>query len=86
MKFEMHDIITLGNNKSYTISEILDYSENKYLYLIEVDENEELLEETRIVKVIADTNGNYGVEDIENVQELKDIQEIFIELIESDYI
>ena len=79
---EKYDIITLGNGKNYTISEILNLKDNKYLHLVEVDENEDLLDETKSVKVVTDGKGTFGIEEIEDQHELLEVQELFLAMLE----
>jgi len=81
MKFEKHDIISLKNNKKYVISELLNYNDNKYLQLVEVDEEENLKEEIKTVKVVKNMAGNYGVDEITDNAELLAVQKIFFEMI-----
>lgn len=80
-----YEIIALANGKKYTIAEILDYNEKRYLYLIGIDEEEELLDEYRIVKVIKDANQKSGIEDISDEVELAEIKEIMLPLVELNY-
>lgn len=84
MLFEKFDIITLENGKEYTVSQILNLNNNKYLHLVAIDENEELLDEVKSVKVITDGK-NFGIEEIKDQEELLEIQEIFLEMLEQDY-
>jgi hypothetical protein len=79
---DKYNIITLASGEKYTIAEILDYNDTKYLYLIEVDEEEELLDNYRIVKAIKDVNNNYGIDDILDEKELSEIKEILLPLVE----
>lgn len=50
---DLYDVLTLDNNKDYIICKTLNYQEKEYLYLIQVDEEENLLEE----KLIVEKNG-----------------------------
>lgn len=80
-----YEIITLANGKKYTIAEILDYNEQKYLYLIGIDEEEELLDEYRIVKIIKGANQKMGIEDVSDEAELAEVKEILLPLVELNY-
>ena len=40
-KIELYDILTLNNNEEYTVLEIIDKLEKRYLLIAPVDENEE---------------------------------------------
>lgn len=68
---EQFDIISLDDNKEYVVASLLKKDENEYLYLIEVDENEDPIKENqRIVKrVIKD-----GEESVEEVSEQEKIE------------
>jgi len=77
MKFEKHSVISLGNNKKYIISETLDYNNNKYLYLIELGDEDKLLDNVICVKIVKDHQGNYGIAEITDNKEMLEVQEIF---------
>lgn len=77
---ELYDILTLENNKNYTVVKHLPYNDNEYYFLIEVDEEEELLDEQMIVKKV-EIDGEVGVAPIENEEEFKEIKEIFINML-----
>jgi len=50
-------IITIGNNQKFAIADSVEYSGEKYYYIIEVDsEKEELKSDCRIIRVINDNN------------------------------
>ena len=40
-KIELYDILTLNNNEEYTVLEIIDKIEKRYLLIAPIDENEE---------------------------------------------
>jgi hypothetical protein len=81
---EKLDILTLDDNKKYTVIEILKYNNNDYLLLNEVDDNEELLEHRKIVKEIKNDDGIEVIE-IEG-NELKIIADAINKLFERDYV
>lgn len=62
---EKLSIITLDDNKKYVVVEIIKESEHEYLFLNQIDDNEELLEEKIIVENIKTDNG-YIVKPIED--------------------
>ncbi len=83
-KLELYKILTIecedGKNHDYTIANMTDYNESTYLYLIEVDENENLIEQNQmIVKLVLD-NKEQAVEKVTDNEELKEISRIFFEL------
>ncbi len=85
MDIVKNDIITLKNNnleKEYIIAEILEFNKKKYLYLIETNENNEILDEHQIVEYIEEKSGIKEVDDINLFNELK---ELFIPMLEQDY-
>lgn len=80
---EQFDIISLDDNKEYVVASLLKKDENEYLYLIEVDENEDPIKENqRIVKrVIKD-----GEESVEEVgeQEKIELAKLFFDIFSSE--
>ena len=85
MIFKKNEILTLNNNVMYTILEVLDYKDRRYLYLVENNENEELLDKTKIVYVIKDRHDNYGLRDVVDNEELTIVSSMFIPMLEHDY-
>ena len=85
MKVEKYDIISLKGGRRYTISEILDYNNNKYLHLMEVDENEEILDDVKIAKMVKTSDNIYGIEEVTDTEELETVRDIFSGMIEADY-
>ena len=77
---ELYDILTLENNKNYTVVKHLPYNNEDYYFLIEVDEEEELLEDQMIVKKVS-IDGEIGVAPIMDEKEFKEVKEIFINLL-----
>lgn len=80
-----NDVITLKNNneeKEYIIAEILEIDDKKYFYLIETNENNEILEDHQIVEYIEKQSGIKKIVDINLFNELK---ELFIPMLEQDY-
>lgn len=80
-----NDVITLKNNneeKEYIIAEILEIDDKKYFYLIETNENNEILEDHQIVEYIENQSGIKKINDINLFNELK---ELFIPMLEQDY-
>ena len=77
---ELYDILTLENNKEYTIANMVDYKDSTYLYLIEIDENEDILENTQTIvrRIIKD--GEEAVEKVTNNEEYKEVAKLFFDL------
>ncbi len=80
---ELYDILTLENNKKYTVVKNLPYNDKEYYFLIEVDDEEEILDEQMIVKKV-EIDGEIGVAPIEDEKEFKEIKEIFINMLYQD--
>ncbi len=77
---ELYDILTLENNKEYTIANMVDYKDSTYLYLIEIDENEDIIENTQTIvrRIIKD--GEEAVEKVTNNEEYKEVAKLFFDL------
>lgn len=80
---ELYDILTLENNKQYTVIKYLEYNDSEYYLLIEVDENEELLEEKLIVKKI-EIDSEIGVAPIADPDEFSEVKEMFVNMLYND--
>ena len=80
---ELYDILTLENNKQYTVIKKLSYNNEEYYFLNEVDEDEELLDEQMIVKKIV-IDGENGVAPIEDSKEFSEVKDIFINMLYHD--
>jgi len=55
-KIELYDIITLANNEEYTVLEVVEKFDKKYLLLSPVDENEE--PNFDIIKIVEEIKEN----------------------------
>lgn len=80
---EKYDILTLDNNKDYVINEIADYNNHKYLLLIEIDSNENILNEKLIVELIK-TDGGFDLEEVTDKDIYDNVSKIFIDMINDD--
>ena len=81
-----NDIITLKDKfeeKEYIIAEILEIDDKKYFYLIDTNENNEILVDHQIVEYIEKQSGIKKIDDINLFNELK---ELFIPMLEQDYV
>lgn len=84
-KFERLEIIKLKNSKEYVILENIEQNGKTYLYLNEVDSDEELLEETRLVFIEQDNDNNVLITDLEDAGEIKEISELLVPMLELHY-
>jgi flagellar biosynthesis component FlhA len=76
---ELYDILTLEDDKDYTVANMATYNSNEYLYLIEVDKNENVIESNqKIVKRVLE-NGEESVSLLEDEEE-KEVSKIFFDL------
>lgn len=77
---ELYDILTLENDKEYTIANMVEYKDSTYLYLLEVDKNEEILEGTGTIvrRIIKD--GEEAVEKVNDNGEYKEVAKLFFNL------
>ena len=85
MMLDKGDIITLSNDQQYVVAELLDYNDQEYLMLFEVD-GENLFDQAKFVKTKQINNDEYSIENIENKEELYEIIDLFFPLFEQDYI
>ncbi len=78
------DVITLSNQGKYVVAEILDYYDEEYMMLFEVNENQ-VFDQAKFVKTKKSKN-EYEITNIENHDELYKIINIFLPLFQNDYI
>lgn len=83
-KIELYDIITLANNEEYTVLEIVDKFEKRYLLLSPVDENEE--PNFDIIKIVEEINENNKTTIKEVIDEsiIVDLSERFLNKLEEN--
>lgn len=84
-KLELYKILTIesedGNgDKDYTIANMLDYNETTYLYLVEVDKEENLIENSQMIVRLVIKDGEESVEKVTEEKELKEVARLFFEL------
>lgn len=81
---ELYKILTIegedGKDKDYTIANMVDYEETTYLYLIEVDQEENLIETNQMIVRLVNNNGEQSVERVTDEKELKEVSKLFFEL------
>ena len=79
-EIELYDIITLENNKEYTVLRLLELDENTYYLLSEIDDDENPnLEEIRIVEILNNT-----LQDVTNETKLEELKELFISSLDAE--
>lgn len=78
------DVITLSNQGEYVVAEILDYNDEEYLMLFEINDDQ-LFEQAKFVKTKRN-NDTYSINNIENKDELYKIMNIFLPLFQNDYV
>ncbi len=79
-EIELYDIITLENNKEYTVLRVLELDEKTYYLLSEIDDNETPnLEELRIVEILNNT-----LQDVANETKLEELKELFISSLDAE--
>ena len=78
-KLELYKILTIesedGNgDKDYTIANMLDYNNTTYLYLIEVDKEENLIESNQMIARYVLKDGEEAIEKVTEENELKEVK------------
>lgn len=80
-QIELYDILTLSNDKEYTVLRMIDLEDKTYYLLAEIDEEENpILDELKIVEV----NGNDTLTEIKEENLLKELTELFASALEAD--
>ena len=77
---ELYDILTLEDDKDYTIAEMVTHNDSEYLYLIEVDKDENVIEDNQKIVRRVISNGEESVEIVTEKEELDELTQIFFEL------
>ena len=77
---EIYDILTLENDKDYTIANMVEYKDSTYLYLIEVDSNEEIIEDSQCIVKRIIKEGEEAVEKVTDNEEYKEVAKLFFDL------
>ena len=70
------DIITLEDNVEYMVLDTTEFNHNKYLYCVEIDENEMPKEEYKYLKEINE-NGELFTEDVEDENVIEALTAMF---------
>lgn len=77
---ELFDILTLEDDKDYTIASMTTYNDAEYLYLIEVDKQENVIETNQKIVRRVVMDGEDSVEIVTDKTELEALQRIFFGL------
>ena len=72
----VEDIITLDDNREFLILDIIDYEGSKYIYCVEVDEEEKPKENFIFLKLDVDASGEY-VSEVQDEATINKILPIF---------
>lgn len=76
MNIEVLDILTLENNKDFIVVSKINYNDNEYVLLNEVDKNEEMLNNSVILKVLKKDDSVY-FDEIKSTEELEAVVKQF---------
>lgn len=86
-KIDLYKILTIENedgngDTDFTVANMLDYNETTYLYLMEVDKDENVVETNqKIVRLIINENES-AIETITDDKELQEVSRLFYESFE----
>ncbi len=76
MNIEVLDILTLENNKDFIVVSKINHNDNEYVLLNEVDKNEEMLNNSVILKVLRKDDSVY-FDQIKSTEELEAVVKQF---------
>ncbi len=84
-KIENYKILTLESedgkgDKDFTVANTLEHNEATYLYLIEVDSEENLIESNQMIVRLVVNAGEESVEKVTDEKELQEVARLFYEL------
>lgn len=78
-EFEKYNIITLSDGKMYVICEELDKNGTKYLLLTLTDEDENILEDSMVAKLVQTPDNKYHIASLsDSAEDLEAKKEIII--------
>lgn len=84
---ELYDILTIGGedgDKDYTVANMVEHNHATYLYLIEVDKDENLIESNQLIVRRVLKDGEEAVEVVTDEKEKKDVARLFFELFKNE--
>lgn len=76
----LYDILTLENDKEYSVVNMVKHKDSTYLYLIEVDKDEEIIENSQFIVKRVVKNGEEAVEKVTDNEEYKEVAKLFFDL------
>lgn len=84
-KIELYKILTIGSedggeDKDYTVANMLEYQDATYLYLIEVDKDENIIENNQMIVRLVINNGEESVERVTDEKEHQKVARLFYEM------
>lgn len=83
-KIELYDILTLNNNEEYTVLEIIDKTDKRYLLIAPIDENEEPnFDDIKIVEEITENN-KLVINEVTDENIIVELSEKFITKLEEE--
>ncbi len=79
----LYDILTIEENKEdkdYTVANMVEHNDATYLYLIEVDKEENLIEQNQFIARRVMKDGEESVERVTDEKELQEVARLFFDL------
>ena len=81
---ELYDILTLEDDKEYTVANMILHKDVEYLYLVEVDKDENIIETNqKIVRRII-TDGMDGVEIVTDIEVSAIFHKLFAKMVKEE--
>ncbi len=80
---ELYDILTIGGkdgDKEYTVANMIEHNHATYLYLIEVDADENLIESNQMIVRRVLKDGEEAVEVVTDEKEKQEVARLFFRL------
>lgn len=80
---ELYDILTIGGengDKDYTVANMVEHNHATYLYLIEVDKEENLIESNQLIVRRVLKDGDEAVEVVTDEAEKQEVARLFFRL------
>ena len=74
---ELYDILTLEDNLEYIVGNMTTYNDGEYLYLIQVDKDENPIETNQKVVKRVISDGSDALELVTDKEELQEVTKIF---------
>ena len=80
---ELYDILTIGGpdgDKDYTVANMIEHNHATYLYLIEVDKEENVIESNQLIVRRVMKDGEEAVEVVTDDKEKQEVARLFFRL------